>query len=50
MIKMKSHRDQINEILKKYEKKKLNPLNHLELIQLYEDEIMEIDECVNAEG
>ena len=48
---LKSHAEQINEILKKYsEIHKTQNLTDKGLILSYRDEIMEIDECVNAEG
>lgn len=47
---MKTHAEQINEILKKYQLKRNHYLRDFEIIQTYVDEIMEIDECVNAEG
>lgn len=46
---MKTHAEQINEILAKYQLKRNHYLRDFEIIQTYVDEIMEIDECVNAE-
>jgi hypothetical protein len=47
---LKSHAEQIKEIFVKYKLKRRSMLSSIELIHSFEDELIEIDECVNAEG